>query len=220
VTLVIEEMLPAVVEEGLAKACDVYIEKGVFDTAQAERILRAARDAGLDIHVHAGQFADLGGPEMAADMGALSVDHLDVVSDAGLAAMARSETVAVMLPGAAISLGQQPPGLERFLEAGVTVALATDLNPGTSYTENLPLMAFMSVTSMGLPCPASILAITRHAARAAGLKAPDGTLAPGARADLLIHDVTDWREILYHFGVTHVSQVFIAGKPVERPRAS
>jgi imidazolonepropionase len=78
----------------------------------------------------------------------------------------------------------------------------------------------MSVTSMGLPCPTSILAITRNAARAVGLKEPDGTLAPGARADLLIHDVTDWREILYHFGITHVSQTIIAGKPVERPRAS
>ncbi|MBW2263804.1 MAG: imidazolonepropionase [Deltaproteobacteria bacterium] len=220
VKLVIEEMLPAVVEEGLALACDVYVEKGVFDVDQAEQILRAATDSGLGIHVHAGQFVDLGGPEMAAGMGASSVDHLDVVSDEGLAAMARSGTVAVMLPGAAVSLGQKPPRVDRFLEAGVTLALATDLNPGTSYTENLPLMAFLSVTSMGLPCSAALLAITRHAAKAVGLKEPEGTLAPGARADLLIHDVSDWREILYHFGVTHVSKVLIKGKPVAGPRAS
>ncbi len=220
VNLVIDEMLPAVVEQNLALACDAYLERGVFDAHQTERILCAAMDAGLGIHVHAGQFEDLGGAEMAAGLGALSVDHLDVVSKEGLSAMARSGTVAVLLPGAAVSLGQQPPRVERFLEAGVTLALATDLNPGTSYTENLPLMAFISTTCMGLPCHASLLAITRHAARAVGLKEPEGTLSPGARADLLIHDVSDWREILYHFGVTHVSRVLIAGKPVARHRAS
>jgi imidazolonepropionase len=213
VELVVNEMIPAVAGEGLAGACDAYVDRGVFDTAQAERILRAAIDAGMAIHVHAGQFEDLGAPEMAARLGALSVDHLDVVSDAGIEAMARHGTVAVMLPGASVSLGHEPPVTGRLLAAGVEVALATDCNPGTSYTENLPLMAFIGCTRMGLSCASSLIAITRVAARALGMKAPEGTLAPGARADVVVHEVGDWREILYHFGVTHVRDVFVGGEP-------
>jgi imidazolonepropionase len=212
VELVIREMIPRVVEEGLARGCDVYVDRGVFDADQAERILRAGKDAGLGVHVHAGQFEDRGGPEMAAGLGALSVDHLDVISDRGLEMMAEAGSVAVMLPGASVSLGQEPPRVERIQEAGVTVALATDCNPGTSYTENLPLMAFEGCTRMGLSVSDAMLGITRNAARAIGVQG--GTIEEGARADLVIHGVGDWREILYHFGVTHVRDVLVAGRSV------
>ncbi len=212
VDLVVNEMLPAVIEARLATGCDVYIEEGAFDPQQSERILRAARDGGLSLHAHAGQFSDLGGTEMAARLGASSVDHLDVISQDGLDAMAEAGTVAVLLPGAAASLGLRPPRAERFLEAGVRVALATDCNPGTSYTENLLLMAFIAATAMGLSCADSLRAITSMAARAIGLAEPEGTIVAGASADLVIHSVEDWREILYHFGVTHARQVIIGGR--------
>jgi len=120
----------------------------------------------------------------------------------------------VMLPGASLSLGHEPPRVDRLLSAGVKVALATDCNPGTSYTENLPLMAFIGATRMGLSCSGALVAITREAARAIGRPAPEGTIAPGATADLLVHAVGDWREILYHFGVTHVRDVVIGGRRV------
>lgn len=217
VDLVRGEMLDSVTRDGLASGCDVYVEKAAFSTAQAERVLERARDAGLTLHVHAGQFTDLGGPEMAARLGGSSVDHLDVISDSGLEAMAAAGSVAVLLPGACVSLAQPPPRVERFREAGVHVALATDCNPGTSYTENLPLMAFVAVTQMGMTCEEGLYAITRHAARALGLPDGAGTISRGARADLLVHDASDWREILYHFGVTHVRDVFVGGRRADLP---
>jgi imidazolonepropionase len=218
VDLVIEKMIPLVAREKLASACDAYVDKGVFSTEQAGRIFQAARDHGLAVHIHAGQFEDLGGPELAASMGALSADHLDVVSDEGLEAMARQGCIAVMLPGASVSLGQEPPRVERMIEAGVKVALATDCNPGTSYSENLSLMAFMACTRMGLPVDSALVAITRHAAAALGLAENEGTITARATADLVVHGVADWREILYHFGVSHVRHVVIDGKLVYSAR--
>ena len=214
VDLVVREMIPEAAGAGLAVACDVFVDRGVFSVVQAERILRAALDAGLALHVHAGQFEDLGAPELAARLGALSADHLDVISDRGLEMMSSGGVTAVLLPGAAVSLGHEPPRADRFLASGVRVALATDLNPGTSYTENLPLMAFLGATRMGLGCARALLAVTREAARATGSAPPDGTVAPGALADLVVHGVQDWREILYHFGVAHATHVVVGGRLV------
>ncbi len=214
VDLVVREMIPEAARTGLARACDVFVDRSVFSPDQAVRILGAARDSGLALHVHAGQFEDLGAPEIAAGLGAISVDHLNVVSDRGLESMASHSVTAVLLPGAALSLGHEPPRADRFLSRGVRVALATDLNPGTSYTENLPLMAFLGATRMGLGCDRALLAITREAALAVGHHLPDGTVAPGAVADLAVHGVPDWREILYHFGVAHTTHVVVGGRLV------
>ena len=212
VDLVVEEMIPAVAAEGLAAFCDVYIERGAFDYAETERILTAARAKGLGLKLHAGQFEDLGGAGLGARLGAASVDHLEKVSDAGLAAMARAGTVAVLLPGAAFCIRERMPDARRIKGAGVRVAVSTDLNPGTSMTENLPLMMTMAVVNGGMAMEDAMRAVTVHAAAALALGDGTGTLAPGAPADFVIHRARDWREIAYHFGAGSAESVYIGGR--------
>ncbi len=211
---VIDEQLPAVAESGLADACDVYCDEGAFTLAEARQILERARTLGLAVRAHVGQFADLGGAELAAELGALSADHLEEVSDEGLAALARAETVAVFLPGAWRTLRQRAPRAARFRAAGVSVAVGTDLNPGTSPTTDLPLMAALAVRDAGLTTEEAVLAITRHAARAAGIDA--GTLRLGGPADVAAFPLTDARALAYAFGGLRASLVLLNGRIVER----
>lgn len=211
VRLVCEQMIPEATRRGLADACDVYLEKGVFDAAEARAILGAARAAGLRRTLHAGQFNDLGGGELSAALGATSADHLEQLGAAGLAAMAGAGVTAVLLPGAALSLRGRFPSGRRLRDAGVAVALATDCNPGTSHTENLLLMAALGVSQMGLTIAEALRAVTATAARAIGLGDETGTLAPGRRADLVVWDVPDVRCLVYHFGVQHTAHVIAAG---------
>jgi imidazolonepropionase len=212
VRLVCEQMIPEAARRGLADACDVYLEEGVFDAAEARLILEAARAAGLRRTLHAGQFHDLGGGELAAALGATSADHLEELGPAGLAAMAGAGVVAVLLPGAALSLRGRFPSGRRLADAGVAVALATDCNPGTSHTENLLLMATLGVSQMGLTIAEALRAVTATAAKAIGLDHELGTLAPGRRADLVVWDVPDVRCLVYHFGVSHTAQVIAGGR--------
>jgi imidazolonepropionase len=214
VDLVCEEMIPAVTSAGLAQMCDVFLDQGVFDREQARRILTTAAERGLRTRLHAGQFTDLGGPELAAELGATSADHMEHFSERGARAMAEAGVVACLLPGAALSLGMSYPDGRKLREAGVEIALSTDSNPGTSRTENLPLMVTLAVTAMRLSVEDALRGITCTAARALGLGDGRGTLAPGAPADLVILDVPDYRSIAYHFGVNHVREVFIDGRRV------
>lgn len=211
VDLVCEEMLPAVVDAGLAEMCDVFLDKGVFDRDQARRVLTEAVELGLRPRLHAGQFSDQGGPELAAELHATSADHMEWFSEEGARAMAQADVVACLLPGAALSLGVGYPDGRKLRSMGVEIALATDCNPGTSRTENLPLMVTLGATAMGLTIEDALRGITRTAAKALGLDDGRGTLAPDAPADLLILDIPDYRSIAYHFGVNHVSDVYISG---------
>lgn len=211
---VVSEMLPAVAGERLAEFCDVFLDEGVFDVADARRILGRGLELGLRPRLHAGQFRDLGGAELAAEIGAASADHLDHVSDAGIRAMAKAGVVAVLLPGAALSLGAHPPNASRFVRAGVRVALSTDLNPGTSMTENLPLMTTLGVAYGKLAPEQAIRAVTDHAAAAIGRSGAVGTLAIGAEADIAVFDVSDYRLIPYHYGVCHAEMVLVGGRVV------
>jgi imidazolonepropionase len=213
VASVIEEMIPAAAREGLAVACDVFLEEGAFAPDEARAILRAAKAAGLAVKVHAGQFTDQGGAELAADLGAVSADHLEHVSDAGLAAMAKAGVCAVLLPGPGLSIRGAWADGRRMREAGVTVALATDCNPGTSHTTNLPLMALGAANHMGLTPTECLYAVTRGAALALGR--PDlGHLEPGARADVAILDLPDWRGLLHRFGAPLAKRAIVGGEVV------
>lgn len=206
-------MVPAAAERSLADACDVYLDDGAFTRDEAERILRAALDAGLRVRAHVGQFADLGGAELLAELGALSADHLEEVSDAGLRAMAEAGVVAVLLPGAWRTLRQRAPDAARMRAHGVRVAVGTDCNPGTSPTVDLPLMASLAVRDAGLTLEEAVLAVTVEAAAAAGL--PDaGRLAPGARADLALFDEEDPRALAYGIGGPGARVVVLGGELV------
>ena len=214
VKLVCEEMIPVVAREGLARCCDVFCEPGVFSAAESRDVLSAARRHGLAVKLHADEFEASGGAELAAELGALSADHLAAISDAGIKALAASPTVAVLLPATMIFLGKrsQAPA-RRLIEAGAAVALATDYNPGTSPTMSLPLVMAFGVSQLGLRHAEVVTAVTINAAAALGLAQDRGQIAPGCVADLVIAAVDDWREVAYWMGGDVVSAVWTAGSP-------
>jgi len=197
--LLLDEMLPAIAAEGLAECCDVFVEETAFSVEEARRILLAGRAAGLAPKLHADQLSSGGGAELAAEVGALSADHLECASDAGIAAMAAAGVVAVSLPIATLYLRQSPMPARRFIEAGVPVAVATDFNPGSAPSYDLPL-AMMLACNLQRMTPAEVLkGATIIAARALGLAREVGSIAPGYRADLAVIDAPDVNQWLYHF---------------------
>ncbi|MGH7528849.1 MAG: imidazolonepropionase [Gemmatimonadales bacterium] len=212
VRLLCDEMIPAVAREGLARACDVFCEPGVFATAESRAILTAARRHGLALKLHADELDGSGGAELAVELGALSADHLAAVSDQGIRALAASETVAVLLPATMVFLGRQTQApARRLIEAGAAVALASDFNPGSSPTVGLPLVMALAVSQLGLRHAEAVTAVTVNAAAALGLAAERGQIAPGFVADLVVAAVDDWREAAYWMGANVVSAVWTAG---------
>lgn len=212
VQLVCEEMIPAVANQGLARCCDIFCEPGVFSVAESRQVLAAARKQGLAVKLHADELEGSGGAELAAELGALSADHLAAISEPGIQALAASATVAVLLPATMIFLGKrsQAPA-RRLIEAGAAVALASDFNPGTSPTMSMPLVMALGVSQLGLRHSEVVTAVTINAAAALGLAADRGQIAPGCVADLLLAAVDDWREVAYWMGGDVVSAVWTAG---------
>jgi imidazolonepropionase len=215
--LVIHEMLPAVAQRKAARFCDVFCEPGVYTVAQSRRVLEAARRHGMEPKLHADELDPSGGAELAAALGAVSADHLAAISEAGIAALAASRTVAVLLPGTMMYLGQrrQAPG-RQLIDAGAAVALATDFNPGSSPGMSLPLMATLAVAQSGLVPAETVTAITVNGAAAVGEAHTRGQIAPGFRADLALAAVEDWRELVYWYGTNLISEVWVLGMPCDR----
>jgi imidazolonepropionase len=197
---------------GLAHAVDVYCDEGAFTLDESRRILGAARAAGFAVRAHAGQFADLGAAGLVAELGGLSADHLEQVSESEAAKMAAAGVVATLLPGACVQLRLPPPPVARLRAAGCAFALGTDMNPGSSMTESLPLQMWLATTHLGLTVEEAWLAVTRDAARAAG-RPEAGVLAPGRPADLVIWKTDDHRTIPYHYGTNLVARVIVGGRP-------
>ena len=218
VRLLCEEMIPAVARERLAAAVDVFCEPGVFDVAETRAILTAARQHGLEVKLHADELEGSGGAELAAALGARSADHLAAISDAGIRALATSDTVAVLLPATMMFLGKrtQAPA-RRLVEAGAAVALATDFNPGSSPTVGLPLVMTLGVSQLGLRYAEVVSAVTVNAAAALGLATDRGQIAPGFRADLVSWGVSDWREVAYWMGEQLVTAVWTGGSACPAP---
>jgi imidazolonepropionase len=212
VSLVVEGMLPAIAQQGVARFCDVFCEPGVFTIEQSRAVLEAALRYALGLKLHADEIDYSGGAELAAQLGAVSADHLAAVSEDGIAALSGRPTVAVLLPGTMLFLGssRQAPA-RRLIDAGVAVALATDFNPGSSPGLSLPLMATLGVSQMGMIPAETIVAITVNAAAAVGEAATRGQLQPGFRADLALAAVHDWRELPYWYGVNLIAEVWIRG---------
>ncbi|MBI3270497.1 MAG: imidazolonepropionase [Planctomycetes bacterium] len=213
--LVIETMIPEAAEE--AEFCDCFCENGAFDVAEARQVLLAGKAAGLRPKLHAEEFSCLGGAELAAEVGAVSADHLMAVSDRGIAAMRDAGVVAVLLPSTTLFLGLNSYApARRMIDAGVAVALGTDFNPGTSMTPSLPLVMTLACTMLRMTPAEALVAATRNAACALGRGDRIGDLAPGRHADLVVWSVPNYRFLAYHFGVNHVREVVCAGKVAYR----
>lgn len=205
-------MLPQVAASGLADAVDAFCEGIGFSPEQTARVFQAAVDQGLPVKLHADQLSDLGGAALAARFGALSADHLEYTSEAGVEAMAAAGTVAVLLPGAFYVLKEtkQPP-MDAFRRCGVPIALATDCNPGSAPVTSLLLMLNMGCTLFGLTPEEALAGITRNGARALGLQDSHGTLEAGKAADLCIWDIESPAELAYRIGFNPLYQVVRAG---------
>lgn len=221
VRLLIDEILPAVVREGLARFADVFCEPGVFTLDETRAILEASRSAGLGIKLHADELEPHGGAELAAALGAVSADHLAAVSERGIAALAGSGTVATLLPGTMLFLGRDRQAPARALmDGGAAVALATDFNPGTSPTANFPLILTLGVSQLRMSVAEVFIAATVNGAAAIGLADKVGQLAPGFSADLALWDASDIREIPYWYGDRRCMGTWVKGKPCYSREAS
>jgi imidazolonepropionase len=207
VDLVIEHMLPAFVS--LARFCDVFCEREAFTVDECRRILSRAKMLGYRLKIHADQLSPSGGARLAAELGAVSADHLDYASDTDLDALREAGVVATLLPGCSFTLRSPYPSARRLLDRGLCVALATDFNPGTSYTENLQLMLALAMSAMGMTLEEALIAITIHGARALALEDQVGSIEVGKRCDLAVWSIRDYHEIGYHFGTNLVRSVVV-----------
>ena len=215
IDLIINEMIPAVTSGNLAEFSDIFCEEDVYGIEESRKIQQAAKDAGLKLKFHADELESTGGAELAASMNATSADHLVYISDEGIKAMARSGTAAVLLPGTTFSLGgKQYAPARKMIEAGVAVALSTDCNPGSSYSESMPIIISLAALQMKLTAAEAISAVTTNAAYSIGRSDKIGQLSQGYQADITVWNMSDYRELPYHYGVNLASKVIKKGKLV------
>lgn len=212
--LIVKEMLPAAKEQGIARFCDVFCEEGVFSLAQTERILTEAGRLGFGLKVHADEVHDTGGAGLAAKVGAVSAEHLLAASDEGLSAMAAAGVTAILLPATAYSLRKPYARARAMIDRGVPVALATDCNPGSSFTESMPFAFGLGVMAMGLTVNEALTAATKNSACSIGAGDVCGTLEGGKQADFLVLDGETPAIMAYHAGVSPVDEVYKKGERV------
>jgi imidazolonepropionase len=211
VEFILQEVVPEVAARGLAEFCDVFCEKNVFSIAQSRRLLTKAADSGLKSKLHADEIVRLGGAELAAEIGAVSADHLLHASDEGLRAMAAAGVVATLLPATAFSL-REPYARGRFMiDNGCAVALATDFNPGSCFSESIPLVAALAALYMNFSPEEIVTALTLNAAAALDRAQAIGSLDPGKQGDVVILENPSYRFIPYHLGVSTVEKVIKRG---------
>ncbi|GAB1432106.1 imidazolonepropionase [Spirochaetota bacterium] len=214
INFIIEKVMPVVIENSLAKFCDVFCEKGVFEIEDSRRLLKAAKTMGLEIKLHADEIVPLGGAELAAELSVVSADHLLKASEHGLSEMAKAGVVATCLPLTAFSLKEPYAEARKMIDAGLAVAIASDLNPGSCYSQSIPLAAALSVLYMNLSMEETLTALTLNGAAALGLAHDRGSLEPGKLADMLILDAPSYLHLAYNIGMNKVGRVIKKGKLV------
>lgn len=210
---VAEHDLPTLAREGLFRYVDAYVDRNAFSVADARPVLERARELGAGLRLHVGQFADVGGAELAAELGAASVDHVEHVSEAAAAALARAGARAVLLPVASYTLGMAPPDVALLRRAGVALVVASDANPGTAPTESLPLAMALAVRSYGLSVEEAWLGATREGACSLGL-GDTGSLRRGARADLVGWDLPHEAAVVMPWGTPRTRFVLRDGRRI------
>lgn len=198
----------------LAEAADVFVEQGAFSAGQARRYLAACGEAGLALRLHADQFTEAGAVQLAVELGARSVDHLEATSTDGVRALAESDVAAVLLPVAALTLDRPMPPARALADAGAIVVLATDFNPGSAFCESLPVVMNLACTQLGLAPAEALAACTLNAAHVLGRAHRVGRLEPGLDADIVLLDAADWRYLAYHLAGEHVALVVKEGEVV------
>jgi imidazolonepropionase len=215
VSLVIDEMLPRIADERLAEFCDVFCEHGYFDVQTSRKILSEAKERGMGIRMHADQLTNGGGAELAAELGAVTADHLEQTEAPGIAAMKRAGVQPVLLPGSVYSLGKTGyPHAREMIEAGLAVVIATDFNPGSSPTPSMQMVLSLAATQMKMALAEGVTAATINAAYS--LKRGDkiGSLEAGKFANFVLFDCADYRELAYYFGVPQTHSVYVRGERV------
>jgi imidazolonepropionase len=211
VELICQEAVPAA--EGLAQFCDAWCEdNGAFSAAQSRRVLEAGADAGLGLKLHAEQLSRSGGAALAAELGAVSADHLEQANEEDADRLARAGTIGVLMPGASMTTASPYAPARMLIERGVRVALSTDFNPGTSYSENLQLQVALGCGLLRMTVEEALLAVTRHAAAAVGREDRCGRLAPGLACDLLVLEGRSEADLAYHYGVNLARTVVKGGE--------
>ena len=210
----VEHAVEAVAAERLAEAVDAFIEKGVFEDDEVRPFFKKAMDLGLAVTAHVDQLNDVGGAAFAARIGARSADHVANASAEGLRALSKTPTVAVLLPGSALFVGYAPPDARRFIAARVPVAIATDHNPGTSPLEGMPTAIALGAVLCGLTPQEAIVAATVNAAHALGRGNRTGALVEGRRADIVVLETDDERDLAYRLGAPLVREVYAGGRRI------
>jgi imidazolonepropionase len=215
VDLIVNEMIPMVAREGLARFCDVFCESGAFDVDESRRILQAARACGMGLRVHADQLSLGGGSELAAELGAMTADHLEYAGEAQISALKSANVQTVLLPASVLMIGSRRyPDARAMIDAGLAVVLATDFNPGSSPTPSMLLVLTLASSQMKMSPAEAVTAATINAAYSLGLGDKVGSLEAGKRADLVIHDCDDYRELGYFAGIEHPVTVYVEGRIV------
>jgi imidazolonepropionase len=210
VDFLVRDVLPEAAK--LAEAADVFLERGAFGVDEARTYLEACRAAGLALRLHGDQFTEAGAIPLAIELGARSVDHLEATGPEGIAALAASDVVAVLLPASALFLGRPMPPARALVDAGAAVALATDFNPGSAYCESLPLVCALACTQLRLAPEEALAACTVNAAHVLGRADRKGRIAVGFDADVVLVSADDWRHLAYHLGGPVVHGVLRAGR--------
>ena len=211
--VVMRSLIPQVARERLAEFFDVFCDRGYFSLSEAETLLAAAAKAGLKLKLHAEQLTHSGAALMGARHGAVSVDHLDHVSETDIRQLRNTGTIATLLPGSVLHLGSTPyPPARQLIQGGIPVALATNFNPGSSPTPNMQMMLSLACSQMRMSPAEAVTAATINGAHAVGRGAHIGSLEVGKQADLTIMDISDYREIPYFFGINHCATVITKGR--------
>lgn len=211
VKFLIDKVIPEVARRKLAKFCDVFCERGYFSPEDSEKILTAGKNYGLLPKIHAEQFSNYGGVRAGVKVGAISIDHLENISDEDIGVLSKSDAIAVLLPGVSFFLNYQYPPARKLIEAGVPVAIATDFNPGSCMSLNMQLMMTIACVQMKMTVEEVITAATLNSAGAIGISDITGSIEVGKRADIVIFGVPDYRIIPYFFGENHTKAVFVGG---------
>jgi imidazolonepropionase len=215
VALVIHKMLPRVAEEQLAESCDIFCERGYFDLADAEKILRAAQEHGLRLRMHVDQLTNSGGAFLAARLHAATADHLEQINAAEITALGEAGVQPVLLPGSVYSLGKtRYPRAREMIEAGLAVVIATDFNPGSSPTPSMQMILSLATTQMKMTPAESVTAATINAACSLNRGDKIGSLEAGKHANFALYDCEDYRELAYYFGVPQTHSVYVRGEQV------